>query len=140
MPTVRLQNGNIDADGTLQANNVLTGEVVVSGDLTANGTDAAVIGEPIQNITGNTLKIQNNVYYKNDTPSITITVTKDTNINTVKTCYLITAGGVTLEGVDWIYESIGLEDTTKAHVVALQQIADGNPKANLAYSYRLESN
>lgn len=135
MPTVRLQNGNIDADGTLQANNVVTSEVVVSGDLTADGTDAAVIGEPIQNITGNTLKIQNNVYYKNDTPSITITVTKDTNIDTVKTCYLITAGDITLEGADWIYDPVGLEDTAKTHVVALQQIADGNPKANLAYSY-----
>lgn len=135
MPTVRLQNGNIDADGTLQANNVVTSEVVVSGDLTADGTDAAVIGEPIQNLTSNTLKIQNNVYYKNDTPSITISVIKDTNVNTVKTCYLITEGGITLEGADWIYDPAGLEDTTKTHVVAIQQIADGNPKANLAYSY-----
>jgi hypothetical protein len=135
MPTVRLQNGNIDADGTLQANNVLTGEVVVSGDLTASGTDAAVVGEPIQNLTSNALKIQNNVYYKNDTPSIIISVIKDTNVNTVKTCYLITEGGITLEGADWIYDPVDLEDTTKTHVVALQQIADGNPKANLAYSY-----
>lgn len=135
MPTVRLQNGNIDADGALQANNVVTTEVTVSGDLTAAGTDAAIVGEPMQNITGNTLKIQNNVYYQNTTPSITITVTKDTNVNTVKTCYLITAGGITLEGADWIYDPVGLEYTTKTHVVALQQIADGNPKANLAYSY-----
>lgn len=135
MPTVRLQNGNIDADGTLQANNVVTSEVVVSGDLTADGTDAAVTGEPIQNLTNNTLKIQNNVYYKNDTPSITISVIKDTNVNTVKTCYLVTEGGITLEGADWIYEPVGLEDTAKTHVVAIQQIADGNPKANLAYSY-----
>lgn len=135
MPTVKLQNGNIDADGTLSANNVLTGEVVVSGDLTATGSDPSIIGESIQNLTSNTLKIQNNVYYKNDTPSITISVIKDTNVNTVKTCYLITAGGITLEGADWIYEPVGLEDTTKTHVVAIQQIADGNPKANLAYSY-----
>ncbi len=136
MPTVRLQNGNIDADGTLQANNVLTGEVVVSGDLTANGTDTAVIGEPIQNLgNNNILKIMSGVYYKNTTPSITISVIKDTNVNTVKTCYLVTAGGVTLEEVDWIYAPVGLEDTTKTHVVALQQIANENPKANLAYSY-----
>ena len=135
MPTVKLQNGNIDADGTLSANNVLTEEVVVSGDLTATGSDPGIIGESIQNLTNNTLKIQNNVYYKNTTPSITISVIKDTNVNTVKTCYLITAGGITLEGADWIYEPVGLEDTTKTHVVAIQQIADGNPKANLAYSY-----
>ena len=135
MPTVKLQNGNIDAEGTLSANNVLTGEVVVSGDLTATGSDPGIIGELIQNLTNNTLKIQNNVYYKNDTPSITISVIKDTNVNTVKTCYLITAGGITLEGADWIYDPVGLEDTTKTHVVAIQQIADGNPKANLAYSY-----
>lgn len=136
MPTVRLQNGNIDADGTLQANNVLTREVVVSGDITVNGTDTAVVGEPIQNLENDgILKIMSNVYYRNTTPSITISVIKDTNANTAKTCYLITAGGVTLEGVDWIYPPVGLEDTTKTHVVALQQIADGNPKANLAYSY-----
>lgn len=135
MPTVKLQNGNIDADGTLSANNVLTGEVVVSGDLTTTGSDPGIIGEPIQNLTNNTLKIQNNVYYKNDTPSITISVIKDTNVNTVKTCYLITEGGITLEGADWIYDPVGLEDTAKTHVVAIQQIANGNPKANLAYSY-----
>jgi hypothetical protein len=136
MPTVRLQNGNIDADGTLQANNVVTTEVVVSGDLTASGTDTAVVGEPIQNLgNNNILKIMSSVHYRNTTPSITISVIKDTNVNTVKTCYLITEGGITLEGVDWIYPPVGLEDTTKTHVVALQQIADGNPKANLAYSY-----
>lgn len=212
MPTVRLNNGNIEADGSLIAQSVTTQEIrannlnmtgqltasgditldgdvnvqgdvtaqnmtitsgisvlsvdcnqlqvqnvlessgidaltvnvkdtlSISGDLNVSGDDDRVLGDTITDVTGNTgllsLAMRHNYWY-NAGPTSYINILADTNSGRIKTCYIISspATPLVMNGVQWLWEPVELEDTSKTHVVALQQIGAGPVMANVAYSY-----
>jgi hypothetical protein len=187
MPTVRLNNGNIEADGSLNALSVttqevqtdnlnVTGQLTASGDIAASsilgdvnvtgvvnasevnadtistntihgltnvygdliseGEDDNVLGESLQPLTGDILQMRHNVWYDSGTMSY-VNVLADTDSGKIKTCYLVACptSPLVLNGVNWLWTPVDLEDYSKTHVIALQQIGAGPVIANLAYSY-----
>lgn len=108
----------------------------VSGDLIVEGEDDRVLGESFQSLTGATMQMKHNVWYHSGTISY-INVLADVDAGRVKTCYLIAcpSSPLVLNGVNWLWTPVDLEDSSKTHVIALQQIGAGPVMANLAYSY-----
>lgn len=112
----------------------------VSGDLIVDGADDRVLGELITNVTSSsapvTLFMRHNQWYNTRFISF-IDILADTDSGRVKTCYLIShaANPLVLTGVQWLWAPVDLEDTSKTHVIALQQIGAGPIMANVAYSY-----
>jgi cytoskeletal protein CcmA (bactofilin family) len=126
----------IDSSGidalTVNVNDTLN----VSGDLIVEGEDDRVLGESFQSLTGATMQMKHNVWYHSGTISY-INVLADVDAGRVKTCYLIAcpSAPLVLNGVSWLWTPVDLEDSSKTHVIALQQIGSGPVMANLAYSY-----
>lgn len=108
----------------------------VSGDIIVDGEDDRVLGERFQSLTGATMQMKHNVWYHSGTISY-INVLADVDAGRVKTCYLIAcpSAPLALNGVSWLWTPVDLEDSSKTHVIALQQIGAGPVLANLAYSY-----
>ena len=108
----------------------------VSGDLIVEGEDDRVLGERFQSLVGDTLRVKHNVWYNTGYTSY-IEVLADTDAGRVKTCYLIAfpVSTLVLSGVQWLWTPVDLDDLSKTHVIALQQIGAGPVLANLAYSY-----
>lgn len=187
MPTVRLNNGNIEADGSLNALSVTTQEVhtdnlnvagqltasgnitaerilgdvnveglvnakevyadavstsaihgltTVYGDLITEGEDENVLGDSLQSLTDGILRMRHNVWYDSGNMSY-VNVLADADSGKIKTCYLVAspASPLVLDGVNWLWDPVDLEDSSRTHVIALQQIGAGPVMANLAYSY-----
>lgn len=190
MPIVRLNNGNIDAEGTLNALSVTAGSVstetingditaedlhvtsgitaltvdcntldveqtvitsgmqaltatigetlTVGGDLIIEGDDDRVLGDIITDIPADqaSLSMRHNYWYRTGDISA-INILADADSGRIKTCYIISAPAnpLVLNGVNWLWEPVELEDTNMTHVIALQQIGAGPVMANIAYSY-----
>ena len=126
-----LDSSGIDAL-TVNVNDTLN----VSGDLIVEGEDDRVLGESFRSLTGDTMQMKHNVWYHSGTISY-INVLADVDAGRVKTCYLIAcpSAPLVLNGVNWLWAPVDLDDSSKTHVIALQQIGAGPVMANLAYSY-----
>lgn len=126
-----LGSSGIDAL-TVNVNDTLN----VSGNLIAEGDDDRVLGESFQSLTSDTMQMKHNIWYHSGTISY-INVLADVDAGRVKTCYLIAcpSSPLVLNGVNWLWTPVDLEDSSKTHVIALQQIGAGPVMANLAYSY-----
>lgn len=117
----------------------ITDTLTVGGDLIIEGDDDKVLGDTITDVTGTgpiTLNMRHNHWYRTGYGSY-ISILADTDSGRIKTCYIISspANPLVLNGVTWLWEPVELEDTSKTHVIALQQIGAGPVMANVAYSY-----
>lgn len=132
-------NNTVITSGMQAAIANISDTLTIGGDLIIEGDDDKVLGNTITDVTGIgplTLNIRHNHWYRTGYVSH-ISILADTDSGRIKTCYIISspANPLVMNGVQWLWEPVELEDTSKTHVIALQQIGAGPVMANVAYSY-----